>query len=403
MPNRLVIFLDELYEKNGRTMYGQFNWLIYAAEIANHFTETTIFLPIKPRAVHKTSAGRSPKILDLDDTNFHVVELPPYHSIASSIPRLPWVARQLYLQRHAIRKAHAVLLRVPSLCALLLAEWARLLGVTNVCFYVAGNIETQADPVVKGGCQSRVWGLLARLINRLTCLCARNALVISVSPEMGKKFQLARTLIPKPRKVMIFPIPMHRQSDLYRRPPNRKNSKLRLIRVCRLYPSKDLETLLASVKLLIERGLSLELEIVGTGDSAYYGQLIHLIEQLHIGPYVKFTGLLPHEDTMMAYRRADVQVISSLAEGFPRVIWEGWASSLPLVATTVGGIPAIVQHEQNGLLVPPGDPAALADAITRLHREPELRQTLIANGLAQARDYTRENQAAVIAKAMINP
>ncbi len=401
MFHRLVIFLEELYEREGSHIYGQFNWLLYAAEIAKHFAEATIFLPIKPREPEKTALS-PPFLLELAQTNFHLVELPPYYSLANSMLRLPQVIRQFYQHRHTIRGAQAILIRVPSLAGLLLAEFARLLGTANLSFYVAGNIETQANPIVQGGSKGSLVGLLARLVNRFTALAARNSLVISVSPEMAAKFQEAPRFLPPPRKVLTFPVAMHTQTHLYRRPRLKKKPPLRLIRVCRLYPSKGLETLLVSVQLLLKQGVPVRLEIVGAGDPGYQQRLEGMLKDLNLGPYVTLSGPMPHQEIMSAYRRADIQVISSLAEGTPRVIWEGWANSLPLVATAVGGIPDMVAHEINGLLVPPGDPVALAEAVARLYWEPGLRQKLSANGLALAREYTLEKQAALVAQAIRN-
>jgi glycosyltransferase involved in cell wall biosynthesis len=67
-------------------------------------------------------------------------------------------------------------------------------------------------------------------------------------------------------------------------------------------------------------------------------------------------------------------------DGIPNVLVEGMAAGAPVVATAVSGIPELVDHEVNGLLVPPDDPEALADALVRLHGDKALAQRLIDNG-----------------------
>ena len=74
-------------------------------------------------------------------------------------------------------------------------------------------------------------------------------------------------------------------------------------------------------------------------------------------------------------REHDLFVLPTLpGEGVPRVLLEAMASGLPIVVSDVAGVPTLVQHEVNGLLVPPADPAAIAAAIERLIRDGDLRR-----------------------------
>ncbi|MFH1549075.1 MAG: glycosyltransferase family 4 protein [Planctomycetota bacterium] len=79
------------------------------------------------------------------------------------------------------------------------------------------------------------------------------------------------------------------------------------------------------------------------------------------------------------YRNSAVVVVPSLYENFPNVCLEAMASGMPLVASNVGGIPEMVEDGRTGILVPPGDPAALADAICELMGNPQLRAELGRN------------------------
>ncbi len=83
---------------------------------------------------------------------------------------------------------------------------------------------------------------------------------------------------------------------------------------------------------------------------------------------------------------ADMLVNPSLSEGLPNIVLEAMALGVPVVATRVGGVPEIMRHRTNGLLVPPGDVSALKEAILELCRTPSLRQEIAEHAL----NYVKE-------------
>jgi glycosyltransferase involved in cell wall biosynthesis len=159
----------------------------------------------------------------------------------------------------------------------------------------------------------------------------------------------------------------------------------RLLRVCHLSKPRGVEVLLAAFRMLLHDHPNLLLDIVGEGsDPAYVKKLKTIASNISDGSRVTFHGLCNKQRTIQIMRSADVQVISSHADGVPRVYLEGAANCLPLVATTVGGIPSFVRNEINGLLVPPGDPLSMAKAVHRLLTDSSLRQRLIASAYQES-------------------
>jgi len=121
-----------------------------------------------------------------------------------------------------------------------------------------------------------------------------------------------------------------------------------------------------------------EVAIVGDGDLR--GALETKARELNVR--ARFPGFLDREDTARALASADVVVVPSVVDsggnvdGLPNTLLEALAAGRPVVASRVAGIPDVVTDEANGLLVPPGDPTALAAALRRLMREPETRERL---------------------------
>jgi glycosyltransferase involved in cell wall biosynthesis len=93
-----------------------------------------------------------------------------------------------------------------------------------------------------------------------------------------------------------------------------------------------------------------------------------------LGSRVRFMGLRHDVHRIMA--ALDVFVLPSVNEGQGRVLLEAGAAAVPAVATSVGGVPDVVVHGHTGLLVPPRDPDALADAIVTLARDPDRRRAM---------------------------
>jgi glycosyltransferase involved in cell wall biosynthesis len=148
----------------------------------------------------------------------------------------------------------------------------------------------------------------------------------------------------------------------------------RILTVGRITAQKDHLTLITALGILRRAGYPFTADIVGDGD---LGRVVRdHAHRLEVSGHVVFRGLLRHDAVLGAYEAADIFVLSSRWEGCPNVVLEAMAHGLPIVATAVGGIPELVKHGESALLVPPGDPDALAAALARLLRDPALRRTI---------------------------
>jgi glycosyltransferase involved in cell wall biosynthesis len=164
------------------------------------------------------------------------------------------------------------------------------------------------------------------------------------------------------------------------RPRSRHSGKVRCLAVARLVERKGIGDLIQAIASL-ERG-RYELEIVGAGPDEQ--RLKELARQLGVSDEVIFAGSVDRAAIPARYRNADLFVLAPWGEAFGNVFAEALASGLPIVGSTVGGIPEVVEHGKNGFLVPPREPRALAAAIRHLADHPEIRADIGRWNRAQA-------------------
>jgi glycosyltransferase involved in cell wall biosynthesis len=132
---------------------------------------------------------------------------------------------------------------------------------------------------------------------------------------------------------------------------------------------KRFQDLLEACAILRDELPELRLSAVGGGDGRTMCE--EMVAKLGIADLVRFRGRLEGEALAQAYRDAAVLAVPSLRETFGMVITEAMASGLPVVAVNGGGVPDVVDDNKDGILVPPRNPRALADALREILADPE--------------------------------
>lgn len=151
--------------------------------------------------------------------------------------------------------------------------------------------------------------------------------------------------------------------------------------VAALVPVKDHKIFLeAAVRI---HQVNDDVRFVIVGDGPLRRSLTDMAAELGLADSVIFCG--NRRDIPAVMSALDILVFSSNVEGLPVALLEGMAASLPLVATTVGGMPGAVVDNETGLLVPPNDAVKLADSCLRLISDRELRDRMGQAGYARAR------------------
>lgn len=177
-------------------------------------------------------------------------------------------------------------------------------------------------------------------------------------------------------------------ADAFERAAHGPRERVRLVNVARFVPRKRHEILIEALALLRDQGIEVACELIGYGpteDAVRKRAAEAGVEG------VEFCGRMSQPEINQRLAAADIFVLNSLWEGMPGSVLEAMSASLPVVATDVSGTNEVVRHGETGLLVPPDDPRALADAIAKLARSADLRRSMGAAGRARIeRDFSFE-------------
>lgn len=150
---------------------------------------------------------------------------------------------------------------------------------------------------------------------------------------------------------------------------------LRIVTVANFTPPKDYPTLFRACRILIDRGINYRLRIIGGWfNTKEKARILALCEDLELSPYLEFCGFC--EDTSRLVVSSNIFVIASAFDAGPITAMEAAALGLPIVSTKVGIMNDAFTNEEDCLLVPTRDPAALAEAIIRMANDPAMRKRL---------------------------
>jgi glycosyltransferase involved in cell wall biosynthesis len=210
--------------------------------------------------------------------------------------------------------------------------------------------------------------LQAKLSQASFVLCisdfCRSQLYSLTSPRDWEKFSVVRLGVDP---LVLTPLPRPGGIAL-------RGDVANIVCTGRMVPAKGHLVLLQAVELLRNRGLNLHVTLIGGGQELT--RLEQYVEEHDLGDTVSFTKALNHTQTLAHLRRADIFALASFAEGIPVALMEAMSLGLPCVSTTIAGIPELIRSGVDGILVPPANPVALANALEQLIAEPMLRRSL---------------------------
>lgn len=200
-----------------------------------------------------------------------------------------------------------------------------------------------------------------KVADKLFCISdfARSQLMKLSDFEHWHKFQICRLGV---------------DTEKFKRLARAENQCPQILSVGRLCPAKGQHLLVQAARILADKNVNFKLVLVGDGPDA--SSLKALSAKLDVDEYIDFVGSVNHDEVQDYYSACDIFCLPSFAEGIPIVLMEAMAKEIPCVTSRIVGIPELIDHEVDGLLTPPSNIDALADALEQLLSDPDLRVAL---------------------------
>lgn len=305
---------------------------------------------------------------------------------------------RMFLPRKSLRRFHphrdgidVMLVRGPSP---LLPHVVKASAPLPVAVHIVGDY---ANYVRDRRARSMPWWrdtmirLLFRLSTPMQRRACRNALILVNAPDLAKLFDrpddVGLVFDSTLTEDMVVLEPASTASGLGR------SRRARLLFTGRLVPEKGLWEAVDAVRLLVDRGFDIELDIVGWEDPAdpVVERLKEHANRVGVGARIRFVGYVPAGAPLASvYRESDIYIWPSHgnAEGFPRTLFEAMGSGIPVVATPVGGVPHWIRDGEQAVMVEPGSAGALADGVESLLVDDALRNKVAGSGWEFARQWT---------------
>jgi len=353
----------------------------YVDSLAPYFDEISLCVPVLSDPPGEGTAVKSP--------NVTLAPLPAFEGPMHFYPRLASVLPRLITWGRHVDLLHC---RVPSPAAVFAFAIARLLG-RPAFLLVVGDLRALLPTTPYRGIRRGLWRAYTEFEERSIQWMASRSLTFANGAALTAKHARPHHPVIQTTTTTISERDIATRSDTCLRTP------VRALTVSRIDPRKGLRVLPDAVRLLVEAGIDITLDIVGPtvgrpGDQER-ALIVDEARRLGVAERIALSGAVPLDRLLPLYTGYDLFVLPTLpGEGIPRVLLEAMSAGLPIVTTRVAGIPGLVTHESNGLLVDRPSAQAVAGAMARVINDARLRQRLIASGYATARTCTLETQAA---------
>jgi len=376
-----------VYKEDGE-YYSADTYLDFLEEICKNFSATTLCIPV--------SQGRvGNKIFkDFQEDRLKIIETFQYRTVINFYKNLPLVLiGNFFTFLREIKKSEVVFLRLPAMNGFLIALLAFIYKKPVISYLVGDEYEIIRTGNSYKGLQFKI----ALAVSRLHTFICRKIISFSkvsffLSTELKSKFSVG-----KESDFFVFTSLVEESGITINKEISTLSDTLQMLYVGRLSYEKGLEYVIHAVQHLVRDNISVKLLICGEGPER--NKLETLVCEMGLSNYVEFCGFISWGDKLSdMYLSSDVFVLPSLSEGVPKVLLEAMSKGLPVIATSVGGIPDIIKNMDNGMLVSSKSSEEIVKSVKTLIENSTLREKLINNGYEFAKEHTLKKQAIKISK-----
>lgn len=386
---RILLVSDYIFHKKGDEYFSKIPWPAHFAQLFGENARIVLFGRVSRERVDYQ------KYHKIDKEFYEVAPAPSWSGLKEFMCQAGAISSEL--KRH-VRQSDVIILKLfylNSILAYTIALRARRRPVL-----VSILVGDSASALLMRYDLIR-FALLRRLSAAVVTGVVRHVLshsdlVVCVSSALAQRYAT------EARNVIIANESWLRNSDITLREPPDDAVPRHLLFVGRLVPSKGIWEALKAVAVLHRAGYDVELTVVG--DGPLRTELEAWVARQGLASRIHFTGFLRAQspELLDVYRRADVLLLPSYAEGMPLVVLEAMAQGVAVIASRVGGVPDLVRHGETGLLVDPGHLGRLVDAVRSLVDAPPLWRSLIRNAYAVVHENTFERQMGKVAQAVMD-
>lgn len=353
----------------------------YVDSLAPYFDEISLCVPVLDAPRGEGTPIRS--------SNVTLAPLPNFEGPVHFYPQLLRIWPRLSA---FVRRIDVLHCRVPSPAAIFAFVLARL-ARKPTWILIVGDLQALLPTMPYRGIKKLLWHGYTGFEEFNVQWMSNRALAFANGEALASKHTRSHHVVRQTTTTTIG------ASDIASRLDTCQGPDVRVLTVSRIDPRKGLRVLPEVIALLRDRGVNVSIDIVGPAvgrpGEEERSAILAEAERRGVGAHVRLPGAVPLEQLLPLYRNYDVFVLPTLpGEGIPRVLLESMTAGVPVVTTRVAGIPSLIRHDVNGVLVDTPTAASVADALAVLVNDGALRRRLIANGYETARGFTLEAQAA---------
>ena len=361
------------------------NFFHFSLSLSESFKKVFFVCPLLNERELNSSSGVASIKLE-DRKNVEIVIIDTKHTIFSYIAFFPIILyKDFQKYRRVVMGSDLVLLRLPSPTSIVAFPLAKIYKKKVVTYY-ASDIK---NVVVYGnkykGLRRLPSQLMASIIYRIYAYFVDNADAgIFLSKDLMFRHNQSNSIYTFASLVS--------KSNLVDRVYSPSKNSIKILFVGRLTHEKGINYAIEAIGELLENNISCELTICGSGPEEKSLQM--MAKDLNLDININFIGNITSRRQIEAiYKSHDIFILPSISEGTPKVILEAMGYGLIVVATSVGGIPDIVEDGVNGFLVEPRNSKAITEIITRLSKDATLCNIAISGGFASMKTRTIESQS----------